>query len=115
MIVDVMKEAESPRVAPIVAVPQTSLRDARDLSGTRKGIAAALLTRIWPDAGAVALLALVTLGFFWRIVTGQNWMPADGGDLVSFLYPTYRFAAARPSRRRLAAVESLSYTWARRT
>jgi hypothetical protein len=45
------------------------------------------------DGGAVAGLALATLGFFWRVVVGQNWMPADGGDLVSFLYPTYRWAA----------------------
>ncbi len=46
------------------------------------------------DIAAWGLLALATLGFFWRVVTGQNWMPADGGDLVSFLFPTYRFAAA---------------------
>jgi hypothetical protein len=46
------------------------------------------------DLAGLALLALAALGFFWRVVTGQNWMPADGGDLVSFLYPTYRFAAA---------------------
>ena len=45
------------------------------------------------DVAAAGLLALATLGFFWRVVTGQNWMPADGGDLVSFLFPTYRFAA----------------------
>ncbi len=47
------------------------------------------------DIAAAGLLALAALGFFWRVVTGQNWMPADGGDLVSFLFPTYRFAAAR--------------------
>ncbi len=46
---------------------------------------------MWPRLG---LLALAALGFFWRVVAGQNWMPADGGDLVSFLFPTYRFAAA---------------------
>lgn len=46
------------------------------------------------DLLAVGVLALATLGFFWRVVAGQNWMPADGGDLVSFLYPTYRFTAA---------------------
>ena len=45
------------------------------------------------DVAALGLLALATLGFFWRVASGQNWMPADGGDLVSFLYPTYRFAA----------------------
>lgn len=46
------------------------------------------------DIVALGLLALAALGFFWRVVAGQNWMPADGGDLVSFLFPTYRFAAA---------------------
>lgn len=46
------------------------------------------------DVAALGILALAALGFFWRIVTGRNWMPADGGDLVSFLFPTYRFAAA---------------------
>jgi hypothetical protein len=51
--------------------------------------------RAWlPDLAALGLLALAVLGFCWRVVAGQNWMPADGGDLVSFLYPTYRFAAA---------------------
>lgn len=46
------------------------------------------------DVAALGLLALVTVGFFWRVAAGQNWMPADGGDLVSFLFPSYRFAAA---------------------
>ena len=46
------------------------------------------------DFAALGLLGLATLGFFWRVAAGQNWMPADGGDLVSFLYPSYRFAAA---------------------
>jgi hypothetical protein len=45
------------------------------------------------DVAALGLLALATLGFFWRVVIGQVWTPADGGDLVSFLFPTYRFAA----------------------
>jgi hypothetical protein len=43
---------------------------------------------------ATALL-LASLGFFWRILfTGDAWQPAGGGDLVSFLFPTYRFTAA---------------------
>jgi len=43
----------------------------------------------------VILLLLASLGFFWRILfTGDVWHPAGGGDLVSFLFPTYRFAAA---------------------
>ncbi len=42
-----------------------------------------------------AFLLLITLGFFWRILfTPDTWKPAGGGDLVSFLFPTYRFAAA---------------------
>ncbi len=53
------------------------------------------LTTPWHyDVAALGLLALAALGFFWRVAAGQNWMPADGGDLVSFLFPTYRFAAA---------------------
>ncbi|HEY52877.1 MAG TPA: YfhO family protein [Caldilineae bacterium] len=48
--------------------------------------------RAWlPDALVPGLLALLTAGFFWRVVSGQNYMPADGGDLGSFLYPTYSF------------------------
>lgn len=47
----------------------------------------------WRDVVAVGALGLAVLGFFWRVVSGQAFMPADGGDLASFLYPTYRFAA----------------------
>ncbi len=93
MIVGVMKEADTPQAAPFVTVPQAPVSAARNLLRAKTGIAVGLATGLLPDVGAVALLALVTLGFFWRVVTGQNWMPADGGDLVSFLYPTYRFAA----------------------
>jgi hypothetical protein len=42
---------------------------------------------------AAALLALVTLGFFWQIIFTEAWMPAGGGDLAPLLYPNYRFAA----------------------
>ncbi|MFB0547007.1 MAG: YfhO family protein [Anaerolineae bacterium] len=46
------------------------------------------------DVLALGAIALATLGFFWRILfTEGAWMPAGGGDLASFLYPTYRFAA----------------------
>ncbi len=46
------------------------------------------------DVLALAVLALATAGFFWRILfTAEAWMPAGGGDLASFLYPTYSFAA----------------------
>jgi len=47
------------------------------------------------DLLAGALLFLLTLGFFWRTISGDVYQPADGGDLVSFLYPTYRFAASQ--------------------
>ncbi len=47
------------------------------------------------DLLAGGLLALLTLGFFWRVASGEVYQPADGGDLVSFLFPTYRFAASQ--------------------
>ncbi|NOZ27150.1 MAG: YfhO family protein [Chloroflexi bacterium] len=45
------------------------------------------------DVAAAGFLGLAVVGFFWRIVSGQAYMPADGGDLASFLYPMYHFAA----------------------
>jgi len=45
------------------------------------------------DVAGWGALAVAALGFFWRIIWGGSWMPADGGDMASFLYPTYRFAA----------------------
>ena len=46
------------------------------------------------DLLGIGALALLAVGFFWRpLLAGDIWMPADGGDLASFLYPTYRFAA----------------------
>ncbi len=42
---------------------------------------------------SAGLLALITLGFFWRILFTEAWMPAGGGDLAPLLYPNYRFAA----------------------
>jgi hypothetical protein len=45
---------------------------------------------------AGGLLALATAGFFWQILfTPATWMPAGGGDLASFLYPNYYFAATK--------------------
>ncbi|NOZ71639.1 MAG: hypothetical protein GXP38_06960, partial [Chloroflexi bacterium] len=44
-----------------------------------------------PDILAIGALAVFTLAFFWRLVSGDAFSPADGGDLGSFLYPTYRF------------------------
>ena len=45
------------------------------------------------DVLAAGLLALACIGYFWRVIFGDSFMPADGGDLLSFLWPTYRFAA----------------------
>jgi hypothetical protein len=45
------------------------------------------------DVVGLGALGLAAVAFFWRIIWGGSWMPADGGDLASFLYPTYRFAA----------------------
>jgi len=46
------------------------------------------------DVLALGVIALATIGFFWQLFfTDDTWMPSGGGDLVSFLYPLYRFAA----------------------
>jgi len=47
------------------------------------------------DLVAGGVLLGLTVGFFWRTVSGDVYQPADGGDLVSFLFPTYRFAATQ--------------------
>ena len=41
----------------------------------------------------LALLALIVVGFFWPLVFAGYWIPHGGGDLVSFLWPMYRFSA----------------------
>lgn len=45
------------------------------------------------DLACLALLALVVLAFFWPLLLAGYWIPRGGGDLVSFLWPMYRFAA----------------------
>ncbi|MBI5651630.1 MAG: YfhO family protein [Chloroflexi bacterium] len=45
------------------------------------------------DLIAIGLIGAATLGFFWRVIFGGAWMPAGGGDLAQFLFPTYSFAA----------------------
>jgi hypothetical protein len=70
-------------------------------------VAIALLRRherrhtFWRDVLAGGALWLLVFGFFWRTLSGGAYQPADGGDLVSFLFPTYRFAAAELSQGRL--------------
>lgn len=54
-----------------------------------------LRTRRNAQSDLLALLALgiLTAGFFWQLLfTSNTFMPAGGGDLAGFLYPTYRFA-----------------------
>ncbi|MHB0878258.1 MAG: YfhO family protein [Anaerolineae bacterium] len=48
----------------------------------------------WQDAGAIVLLWLLAAGFYWRLLAGDAYAPAGGGDLASFLYPYYQYAAA---------------------
>jgi len=46
------------------------------------------------DTQAVLVIAGLTLGFYWRLLIGDAYSPAGGGDLASFLYPYYAFAAS---------------------
>lgn len=59
------------------------------------------VTDLWRDVLAGGVLFLLLLGFFWRTLIGDVYQPADGGDLVSFLFPTYRFAAGELAQGRL--------------
>ncbi|MBN1813794.1 MAG: YfhO family protein [Anaerolineae bacterium] len=45
------------------------------------------------DLLSLALLALIVVAFFWPLVFAGYWIPHGGGDLVSFLWPMYRFSA----------------------
>jgi hypothetical protein len=56
---------------------------------------------LWRDVLAGGVLWLLLLGFFWRTLSGAAYQPADGGDLLSFLFPTYRFAASELAQGRL--------------
>ena len=53
---------------------------------------------VYRDVLAGGALVLATVAFFWRMVSGDVFQPADGGDLVSFLFPTYRYAASELAR-----------------
>ncbi|MBI2911177.1 MAG: hypothetical protein HYY05_03475, partial [Chloroflexi bacterium] len=58
--------------------------------------ATAELDRRWrSDAVALGLLFLAWAGFFWqRLFLPGIHVPKGGGDLASFLYPVYAFAAS---------------------
>jgi hypothetical protein len=45
------------------------------------------------DALALLFLAVLALAFFWPVTLNLGWIPHGGGDLVSFLWPTYSYAA----------------------
>ena len=45
------------------------------------------------DILAIAGLVCLVLAFFWPLLSGRYSIPRGGGDLVSFLWPTWRFAA----------------------
>ncbi len=47
------------------------------------------------DLACLALLALAVAAFFWPLLLphSDRWIPRGGGDLVSFIWPMYRFAA----------------------
>ncbi len=51
-------------------------------------------TQVQIDLAAIGGILLGTCAFFWRLIFSADiWMPAGGGDLAGFLYPTYHFAA----------------------
>jgi hypothetical protein len=47
------------------------------------------------DVLAIAVLGLLTGGFFWRPLTENVMMPIGGGDINSFYFPTYVYAASQ--------------------
>lgn len=52
------------------------------------------LVRDWHrDALAVGVLVLAVLAFYWPLFFTESWIPKGGGDLSSFIYPIYAFAA----------------------
>jgi hypothetical protein len=52
------------------------------------------LRRDWHrDVLAVGVLVLGVLAFYWPLFFTESWIPKGGGDLSSFIYPIYVFAA----------------------
>jgi hypothetical protein len=49
--------------------------------------------RLFLDLLSLAFLGLIVVAFFWPLVFAGHWIPHGGGDLVSFLWPMYRFSA----------------------
>ncbi len=46
------------------------------------------------DLLPLLILVVAVLLFFGPVIIGRAWIPAGGGDLVSFIFPMYRFASA---------------------
>lgn len=46
------------------------------------------------DVAAIAGLAVLAILLFWPVVFEGQFVPRGGGDLVSFIYPRYAFAAS---------------------
>jgi hypothetical protein len=55
--------------------------------------ASSVTRHISRDSLALASLLFVTLAFFWPMMLTGKFIPHGGGDLVSFLWPQYSFAA----------------------
>lgn len=50
--------------------------------------------RVLADAVALVVVALVVAWLYWRpLLEPGTWLPSNGGDLASLIYPNYRFAA----------------------
>ncbi len=45
------------------------------------------------DVLVIGALMLAVLAFFWPLFFTSTWIPKGGGDLASFIYPIYAFAA----------------------
>ena len=45
------------------------------------------------DLLAVGAILVTTIAFYWPLFFTESWIPKGGGDLASFIYPTYAFAA----------------------
>ena len=47
-----------------------------------------------PHVIGISIVFVSTIVFFWPLLLGSDWhIPYGGGDLESFIWPTYRFAA----------------------
>lgn len=81
----------------VAVVLGLAVREHRLPSSARAGAAHSL----WRDVLAGGVLFMLVAAFFWRTLSGDVYQPADGGDLASFLFPTYRFAAGELAAGRL--------------